>query len=93
MTNRDAKVILRELVDKADSRHVYDKFLRGGRFDDPTRNAELVGKLVQGLPQEDRKLLETMSSDEILNVFSVNHLRQRPEKPITRVRGPVSLKK
>lgn len=90
---RDAKVILRELVEKADSRYVYDKFLHGGRWEDADRNASLVGKLVGTLSDEDRKVLDTLSSEEIVEMFSVGDHHPRPQEPVTRKRGPVKLSK
>jgi len=91
--NRDAKVILRELVEKADSRYLYDKFLHGGRWEDTDRNASLVGKLVETLSEEDRQTLNELSSEEVVSMFSVGVQHRRPEKPITRKRGPVKLSK
>ena len=91
---RDAKTILRELADKADTRAMYDTVMFGGRsYLLPEQKASLVGKLVQDLPEEDRKVLEKLTSSEIANMLSVSWKRPRPEKPITRRRGPVSLKK
>ena len=91
--NRDAKTILQELVEKADSRYLYDKFLHGGRFEDADRNASLVGKLVETLSDEDRQVLDTLSSEEVVEMFSVGVQHRRPEVPVTRKRGPVKLSK
>ena len=85
--------VLQELVDVANGRRLVDSIAvnsRGGKLSDE-QNAELVGKLVENLSEEDRELLKDVKSEEIAEAFKATWDRPRPEKPITRVRGPVKL--
>ena len=92
MRDRSKKHILSELVDEADQKYLYDKFLHGGRFEDNARNASLVGKLVEGLSPEDREQLKDLKIEDIAQIFA-DYRRPRPHEPITRTRGAVSLTK
>ena len=85
--------VLQELVDIAEGRRLIDNLggsIRGGKLSGE-QNAELVGKLVENLSEEDRALLAEIKSEDIAKAFKVTWDRPRPEKPIKRVRGPVKL--
>ncbi len=89
---RTASTILSELAEEADSKYLYDSILTGGRFRDDERNASLVGKLVEGLSQEDKEKLKNLKAEDIVQQFAA-YRRPRPETVITRKRGPVTLSK
>lgn len=99
---RTAKTIFEELIQKADIERFFVES-RSGRYSFSPNNhqgladecAKQVGQLVMSLPEEDRELLANMTSEEIEKFgWIVNgYFRPRPEKPITRVRGPVTLSK
>ena len=55
--------------------------------------SELVGKMVEGLPDSDRKILKELTSEEIEKLFFTELWVRRPKEPTQRVRGPVILKK
>lgn len=84
-----------ELVEEADSKYLTD-MISGhlpGSADHPRRlahNAESVGEIVQALPQEERDRLKDLTADEISQLFA-GYRRPRPERPVTRRRGPISL--
>jgi len=99
---RTAKTVFDELLQQADC----DRFFvdsRSGIYGINPRNeekrnkvfADQVGKLVLELPEADRELLKNMSSDDLgdFGWVTTGWFRPRPEKPITRKRGPVSLMK
>lgn len=92
MKERTATMILSELAEEADGKYIYDSVLTGGRFRDTERNAQLVGKLVEGLSPEDREKLKDLSAEDIIHRFAA-YRRPRPEKPTTRTRGPVTFSK
>jgi len=92
---RTAKDVLKELVMVANGRRLTDPIrghVRGTQLSGE-QNAELVGQLVKNLDEEDRALLAEMKSEDIVDEFTVMWDRPRPEKPVTRVRGPVRLGK
>jgi hypothetical protein len=85
--------VLNEVINIADGRRLTDCIgghVRGTRLSDE-QNAELVGKLIENLSEEDRALLAEIKSEDIATAFKVLWDRPRPEKPITRKRGPVRL--
>lgn len=92
MSERTPLMILEELAEKASSAYYCDGVLSSMRRDDVYKS-EQVGKLVKGLSDEDREILSELSSDEVVKTFTVLWSRPRPEKPITRIRGPVTFSK
>ena len=98
MTDRTVKDVMRDLIAEADKHNLFDS-IRGDMpswRDHPKRrehNAESVGQLVLSLPEEDRKILETMTSEEMEEfewIFS-GYTRPRPKEPNTRIRQPLKL--
>ena len=85
-------MILKELAESAGSAYYCDGVLNSNRRNDAWKGEE-VGKLVQALSEEDRKILGEIKSDEVVNAFNTMWNRPRPEKPITRKRGPVTFSK
>ena len=100
---RTAKHILEEVLQKADLDRFFvssnsGPFMHGHsdeaieRFNQ--RCADEVGKRILELPESDREIINSLSSEEfnkamgwVTNAWS----RPRPEKPITRKRSAVSL--
>ena len=100
MTERTVKDVMHDLIRKADIAHLGDTI----RGDLPSRNhpkrddynSQQVGKLVTELPEEDRKILENMTSKDMeeFEWFFGGYTRMRPkERTRDRVRGPVKLSK
>ena len=90
---RTAKQVLQELVDVANGRRLTDCIgghVRAGKLSDE-QNAELVGKLVENLSDEDRELLGELRSEDIAEAFTFMFDRPRPEDLVLRVRKPVKL--
>ena len=103
--DRTAHDVLQDLIKKADEKYFFDTYLRSDRPSRPypgskyeerrkEENAEQVGKLVMSLPESDRKLLESMTSEELKEhpwlFHGVNRIR--PKEPTReRHRGPISL--
>jgi len=97
MRDKNKTHILTELVEEADSKYLQD--LMSGCLpstaDHPIRlahNAKSIGEIVQALPQEERDKLKDLTADEIGQLFAT-YRRPRPEKKVTRKRGPISLTK
>lgn len=86
--------ILNELLELAVDKQLFD-FVRGDMPSsalDPRRlkfNAERVGKLVESLTDEQREVLKSLKWNDVKNGIRA----PRPEKPVTRLRGPVKLSK
>lgn len=88
------KVILQELIEEADSQYIYDAILNGSlKRQSGEYKASQVGKLVEGLSPELRATLKDLNAEDVENFFFTEFRRVRPEKPITRRRGPVSFTK
>jgi len=95
---RTAEDVIRELIKQADGKSIMwglRSDIRGR--DDPKlldENARNVGKLVQSLSEEDRELLQNLTSEdwEAFAWVGNGYTRARPKEPITRTRGPVSLR-
>ena len=90
---RTALNVLQELADTAAGRNYTDAIFRSPSKIYNKENAELVGKLVENLSDEDRDLLKGLKSTDVEEAFRVLLTRPRPERPIKRKRGPVTLSK
>ena len=90
MTKRDKKQVLSEVIESAEARHMFDTYLSSRRQPDYEFNSKQVGKLITELSDEDRELLKDLTAEDILTGLKAAH---RPEKPVTRKRGPVVLSK
>lgn len=91
------KKLLDKLIEQADSAYLTDMISgsRRGYGDDPANgpfNAKRVGKIIEGLTDEEREQLKDLTADDIQKKF-VTYRRPRPERPVTRRRGPVTLSK
>ena len=101
MTERTVKDVIHDMIEKADLENARDT-IRGdlpSMKEHPIRlrhNAESVGQIVLNLPEEDRKILENMTSKDMeeFEWFFGGYTRMRPKHPTRdRVRGPVKLGK
>lgn len=90
MIERSKEQILRELVEQADEKYLYGMVCADNRpATVKKRNAEAVGELVLGLPQEDRDKLKDLTTEDIGQHFAA-YRRARPQFPTHRVRGAVT---
>jgi len=92
---RTVQDILKELILEADKFNIMDMVnssLPSDKYHSlrVKHNVEQIGKLVQSLPEEDREILKTATSDEIAELeWIINgYTRPRPEKPSKRTRQP-----
>ena len=92
MSERTQKAILQELIEEADQKYICDSVLMSGTLRDTKRNAQLVGKLIEGLSSEDREKLKDLKAEDIVQRFAA-YMRPRPKTVVTRKRGPVTLSK
>ena len=90
MTHRNKKQVLGELVESAEARRMYHEYFAPKHRPDHELNASLVGKLVTELSDDDKELLKDLTAEDILTGLKAHY---RPEKPVTRKRGPVVLSK
>lgn len=99
-SERTLKDVMRDLIHKADIANTMMLVRSDIRSkDDPKLleyNSEQVGKLVTELPEEDRKILENMTSKDMeeFEWFFGGYTRLRPKEPTRdRVRSAVKLSK
>ena len=97
MNERTKTQVLNELVEQADEHYLID-LMSGSRRGiginsaNGPFNAERVGKIIEGLDEEDRELLKGLTAEDIERKFAA-YRRPRPEREVTRKRGPVTLSK